>query len=259
MPVSITRYTKILFGMVFAVSVSLSAAAEENPDKFYRLEVGLQAGAAYYAGELAPHAFMSTAEAYGVQARVKIDPRWALQVKGQRQRVINTLKEDNEWNLRPGRYQVPMWHFDVTGEYNFFRLGLNEYDIHMRKITPFIFLGVGMTVHNVVLAAEEVVYPELWIKKGNRLDYAMYIPVGIGLKWKMSSRWQLQLAWQHNVYVLNGDGLEGAVDRHDPARFNNSYDMNGSNIMNNDITSTLTLGVIFEFAPKKDICPYCNL
>ena len=97
MPVSITRYTKILFGMVFAVSVSLSAAAEENPDKFYRLEVGLQAGAAYYAGELAPHAFMSTAEAYGVQARVKIDPRWALQVKGQRQRVINTLKEDNEW------------------------------------------------------------------------------------------------------------------------------------------------------------------
>ena len=41
MPVSITRYTKIIFGMVFAVSVSLSAAAEENPDRFEKKEINL--------------------------------------------------------------------------------------------------------------------------------------------------------------------------------------------------------------------------
>ena len=244
--------------MVFAVSVSLLAKAEEQPDQFYRLEIGLQGGASYYAGELAPYAFVSMGETYGLQARVKIDPRWALQVKGQRQRVINIVEKGNEWGLRPGRYQVPMWHFDVTGEFNFFRLGLNEYDIHMRKISPFIFLGIGMTIHNVVLTDEEVVYPALWIKEESKLDYAMYLPVGVGVKWKISERWQLQFAWQHNVYVLNGDGLEGAIVPHNPAKLNDSYGMNGSNIMNNDVTSTLTLGVIFEFASKKKICPFCK-
>lgn len=260
MAASVARYSRLIFGVVLAISVFSSAKAEEQEDHFYRLEIGLQGGASYYAGELAPYAFMSVGETYGMQGRVKIDPRWAVQVKGLRQRVINTLKEGNEWGLRPGRYQVPMWHFDIVGEYNFFRLGLNEYDIHMRKITPFIFLGVGMTAQNMVLADMDVAYPKFLVADDEKLAYAMYIPVGVGAKWKLADRWQLQLAWQHNVYVLNGDGLEGIVDKKkgQENRFNNSYEMNGSNIMNNDITSTLTLGVVFEFAPKQKICTQCR-
>ena len=100
---------------------SASVLAEE---KFYRLELGLQAGAAYYMGDLAPYAFMSSSETYGVQARVKIDPRWAVQVKGQRQRVMNYFESENQWDVPEGRYQTPMWHFDVAGEFNFFRFGI---------------------------------------------------------------------------------------------------------------------------------------
>ena len=258
MAAGVAHYSKLIFGIVLSISISLLVKAEEVKDEFYRLEIGLQGGVSYYAGELAPYAFMSVGETYGIQGRLKIDPRWAVQVKGQRQRVINTLKKENKWGLQPGRYQVPMWHFDITGEYNFFRLGLNEYDIHMRKLTPFMFLGVGMTAQNMVLADMDVAYPKFLVADDEKLAYAMYIPVGVGLKWKMAERWQLQLAWQHNVYVLNGDGLEGIVDKTNPDRFNNSYEMNGSNIMNNDVTSTLTLGVVFEFAPKKKICTQCR-
>ena len=258
MAATVARYSRYIVGVVLAISVFSSVKAEEAQDAFYHLEIGLQGGASYYAGELAPYAFMSVGETYGVQGRVKIDPRWAVQVKGQRQRVINTLKEGNEWGLLPGRYQVPMWHFDLVGEYNFFRLGLNEYDIHMRRVTPFIFLGLGMTVHNIDSWVEDDAYPRLWVGENSKLNFAMYIPVGVGVKWKMAERWQLQLAWQHNVYILNGDGLEGTVDAGNPYRFNNSYEMNGSNIMNNDVTSTFTLGVIFEFAPKQKICTQCR-
>ena len=94
-------------------------------DKMYRLELGEQAGAGYYMGELAPYAFTNISEVYGAQMRVKIDPRWALQVKGQRQRVINTIKAENDWGLREGKYVNPVWNFDVTGEFNFFRFGIN--------------------------------------------------------------------------------------------------------------------------------------
>ena len=70
--------------------------------KMYRLELGVQAGVGYYMGELAPHAFMNASEVYGAQIRCKIDQRWALQVKGQRQRVVSTIKEDNDWGIAVG-------------------------------------------------------------------------------------------------------------------------------------------------------------
>jgi hypothetical protein len=195
------------------------------------MEVGVQGGASYYVGELASHVFMSVGETYGAQLRYKIDPRWAIQLKGQRQRVIN--KEYNVGNS--------MWHVDVVGEYNFFQLGLDEYNIHMRSLTPYMFLGVGATV-----------YEDALIMKDFFKCVAVYLPVGIGLKWKIAERWQLQLAWQHNVYLWNGDGLEGSE------AFDNLHEMNGINIMNNDVTSTLTVGVVFEFGHKERTCLLCD-
>lgn len=246
----------ITFGLVF-VWVLLVPTRAFGESKMYRLEAGVQAGAGYYVGELAPHAFMSTAEVYGAQLRCKIDQRWALQVKGQRQRVVNTIKKDNSWGFAEGKYTNPMWHFDVTGEFNFFRFGIDPYNIHMRAITPFIFLGIGFSAHNVY-ANDTLSYPVLETKVGSRIDYAMYIPIGVGLKWKFAERWQLQFAWQHNIYVMNGDGIEGVVDRARPNILNNSYELNGSNVMNNDVTSTLTVGIVFEFAPDQKGCPFCN-
>lgn len=244
-----------LFLWVVAILLPLCVRAEELP-RFYHLEVGAQAGMAYYMGELAPYAFMSSAELYGAQLRIKINPRFAIQVKGQRMRVINIMGDDNEWGIVSGCYQVPMWHTDVVGEYNFYRLGLNEYDINMKPITPYVFLGVGLSAQNVYASCRDGEYPRM--AKGTNKDYSMYVPVGVGVKWKFADRWQLQFAWQHNVYLVNGDGLEGVIDARRPNLFNDSYKMNGSNIMNNDVTSTLTLGVVFEFGCQQRKCVFCD-
>lgn len=239
---------------VWVLCVPTSAFCES---KVYRLEAGVQAGLGYYVGELAPHAFMSSAEVYGAQVRCKIDQRWALQLKGQRQRVVNTIEKDNAWRFAAGKYTNPMWHFDLTGEFNFFRFGIDPYNIHMRTITPFIFLGVGFTAQNVY-ANDTLAYPMVTANNNSNIEYAMYIPLGVGVKWKFAERWQLQLAWQHNIYVMNGDGIEGVIDRARPNILNNSYKLNGSNVMNNDVTSTLTVGIVFEFAPDQKSCPFCN-
>lgn len=250
-------------GIILLIVLPISASAEEH---FYHLEVGMQAGAGYYMGELAPYAFMSTAETYGLQARCKIDRRWALQVKGQRQRVVNSVKMGNDWNINPGKYQVPMWHFDISGEFNFFRFGWDAYDIRVKNVTPYISVGIGMTVHNVAATRqknEKNAYPALEIKNENRLEYAMYVPVSVGIKWAFADRWQLQVAWQHNLYMLNGDGLEGMItavkskDNKQDMWLNDSHNMNGSNVMNNDVTSTLTLAVTYAFAARKKTCTYC--
>ena len=68
-------------------------------------------------------------------------------------------------------------------------------------------------------------------------------------KWKFAKRFGLNLAWQHNLYIA--DNLEGM------ANLNNTYDLNGSNILNFDVTSQLTLGIVFEFAKEKAVCRTC--
>lgn len=254
-------HRRLLLWICFIILFPVCLLAQEEYHKFYHFELGVQVGTGYYVGELAPHVFTSVGEVYGAQARIKIDPRWALQIKAQRQRIVNNVKEGNDFGITPGRYQLPMWHFDVIGEFNFFQLGLNDYNVRMKSVSPYMFLGVGMTAQNVYASRREE-YPRL--AKGTNTDFAMYIPLGIGLKWKIADRWQLQLAWQHQVYVLNGDGLEGVItgtkgDKAEDKCLNDSHNINGSNVMNNDVTSTLTAGVVFEFGVRKKKCTYCLL
>jgi hypothetical protein len=255
-------FVKIV-GLFIVALLSLSVSADvvadvSTQENFYHLEVGVHAGVGYYTGELERYVFSSMSESYGIQARCKIDRRWSLQVKGIRQRVISKFDADNEYGVKAGKYQTPMWHMDLTGEYNFFPFGWNTYDVRVKNVTPYISLGLGMTVHNTFANSKEGAYPDVHFKDMNKLDYAMYIPVGVGLKWRFADRWHFEMLWQHNLYMLNGDGMEGVVDVNNPGLLDDSYQLNGSNVMNNDVTSTFTLGVVFEFAAKKRKCPYCN-
>lgn len=252
---------------------STSVLAQETP--MYRFEIGAQAGAAYYMGELAPHPFMSTSETYGLQFRAKINDRWAVQAKAQSQRFIHTFQPDNQWNIPAAKYQTPMWHCDVTGEYNFFHYGYNAYDIRVRNFTPYIFLGLGVSFLNhdatnhegyAFLGKERQVRPDTIYYERAQTRAALYVPVGVGFKWRFAPRWQLQLAWQHNLYIHNGDCLEGEITPRTQGNqqegpynlFNNSHNMNGANIFNNDVASTFTVAVAFEFMQDPGICLICR-
>lgn len=252
---------------------STSVLAQGTP--MYRFEIGAQAGAAYYMGELAPHPFISTSETYGLQFRAKINDRWAVQAKAQSQRFIHTFQPDNQWNIPAAKYQTPMWHCDVTGEYNFFHYGYNAYDIRVRNFTPYIFLGFGVSFLNhdatnhegyAFLGKERQVKPDTIYYERAQTRAALYVPVGVGFKWRFAPRWQLQLAWQHNLYIHNGDCLEGEItpraqdnQQEGPYNlFNNSHNMNGANIFNNDVASNFTVAVAFEFMQDPGICLICR-
>ncbi len=208
--------------------------------RMYHCEVGLQGGCGYYVGDATPHIFMNPLEVFGGQFRYKFDKRWALQAKAQRQRI--TFR-DSDNRL----YYNPLWHVDVTAEFNFFRFGQREYDVRVKPVTPYIFIGLGVSVYNSQASPWDVdKYPMVG---ANALRAGAYIPLGIGVKWKFADRWQLQAAWQHQVYLA--DNIEGVVE------WNNPNAQNGSNILNNDLTSTLTLGIVFEFAKGKKVCRHC--
>ena len=180
-------------------------------NRMYHCEIGVQGGIGYYVGESAPHVFQSVSGAYGAQFRYKFDQRWALQAKIQHQRACGN----------------PLWALDANAEYNFFRFGSQSHDYRVKQITPYISIGIGVGAYND------------W-------KVGVYLPVGVGLKWKFADRWQLQAAWQHNVYVYNGDGLEGLPE------YNNTHDLNGSNIILNHFYKTNISLLLFQIQRQ---CP----
>lgn len=200
----------------------------------YLCEVGVQGGLGYYVGDATPHAFQNIREAYGAQFRYKFNKRWALAVKGTTQRItgsmddIRTEKVDLE-----GTWANQLINMDVMAEYNFLRYGGESYDWRVRNYTPYITLGVGACLSGV-----------------NFRTAGAYIPVGLGFKWKFCQRAGLNILWQHNIHLA--DNLEG-----EPS-LNDTHDMNGTNIMNVDVTSQIMIGIVFEFAKEKKICVTCD-
>ena len=204
----------------------LQARAQELP---YLCEIGLQAGAGYYVGDAAPHIFMNPREAYGIHFRYKFTKRWAIQAKLSGQRItgydysMDGVKKTTTWENR-------LYSADVMAEFNFFRFSSsNEYDKRIKPYTPYIFLGLGVSYYGSV---------------------APYVPLGIGFKWKFSDRCGLNVAWQHNIYMA--DNLEQRKE------LDNTYQLNGWNWMNCDLTGMFTVALVVEFARAPKPCRICN-
>lgn len=194
------------------------------------MEVGLQGGLGYcISGEKYPHPFMHNTETWGAQFRYKFDRRWALQ-----------LKEQGMFRTQPAKDKVVLdtavISIDLTAEYNFYRFGIDEHNIFVKRLSPYIFLGIGVTM-----------VPD------DDFLVAIYSPVGVGLKWNFAERWQLQAAWQHQIYwSKTGDLLDGE------ANYNKPELTIKNNIFNNDLVSTITVGIVYEFAVVKDGCVVCR-
>ncbi len=225
---------RVVLTVLFCGFSVLGLHAEQLP---YLCDFGVQGGLGYYIGDAQGHPFMMPREVYGGQFRYKFNNRWALQVKGQYQKIaykypIPSLDLPNE----PAVYTNDMVNVDVVGEFNFFRYGEKTNDTRIKPITPYIFLGVG----GALFGEEDEPYGR----------FAVYFPFGISKKYHFAPRWQLLVAWQHNLYFT--DILEKF------AEYGNTHNLNGTNFLNNDLTGQLTLGVVFEFARQKGSCKTCS-
>lgn len=232
---------------------TLPVMADDQP---FQVEVGLQGGCGYYVGEAAPHIFQDVSYAAGLHFRYKFDKRWSIKVNGMYQVIQGPYKDYRELNNKKleeyieskkltaaDRWNSPMANMDVTAEFNFMRFGTPEYDIRIKPYTPYLFLGIGVAV---------IPGP-----KGEWTNAAMYLPVGLGFKWQFCKRCALHVAWQHNIYF--SDDLENVWMKDGVTNpLGNTYGLNKANIMNMDISSQLTVGIVFAFAAAPKVCRTCE-
>jgi len=250
------RVRTYIYGIVLLLlSVTMTVRAEELP---YLNEIGLQAGYAYYVGDAEPTPFASPGVTVGLHYRYKFTKRWAIQAKVSWVQIkgYESIWQNRDVNTDK-KWKNDMINIDVMAEFNFFRFGAsNENDRRIRPYTPYIFLGVGGAFYGLLDGTS--LFAANWMKNVLRdpqtKEYtggiACYIPFGIGFKWKFADNFGLNIAWQHNLYIA--DDIEGVKD------LDNTHKLNGSNIMNCDLTGQLTVGLVVEFGRAKTPCRICN-
>lgn len=221
------------FGLALFLLVSCGNAYGDLSERLFHLEIGLEGGCGYYAGDAELYIFQDIREAYGGGVRYSIDRRWSVRVKGMAQRITGYNPNNaGRADKRMGMWTNQLVNIDAVGEFNFLPYGRIRYDKRVCPLTPYIATGLGVGLH------------DKWSK------VSVYMPFIIGLKWQPLPQMAVHVAWQHNVYFA--DNLETVPE------FNNRYGLNGSNILNCDVTGQLVAGIAFLFLQDKLVCRTCK-
>ena len=199
-----------------------------------QVEVGVQGGMMYYVGDANPKMFQNIREAYGAEVSYLFNKRWSVMLQCTAGRLAGRAATEQGLPDPNGEMWTNyMVSIDATARFNFLPFGLSDkYDLKVKPYTPYIYAGIGMSMHQ------------------GFTQYAAYFPVGIGFRWVCSEHIGMYLAWQNNLCFA--DNLEP-----DPL-YNNIHELNGSNVLNLDIVSTIQFGIVFEFAKEKSVCKFCK-
>jgi len=214
--------------VIFAFSVMQIWAQPPVLDE-YRAEIGLNAGGSYYLGEDNGQLFNHTSPCLSTFVRYRFNTRLALKAE-----LLATNVVGNKVNNRL------IYFGDLCGEFNFFDLEQNPYKRFSKPFSPYIFLGAGLVTD--IFTGQKI--PEF------------SIPFGIGMKVKLATRLNLNIQWCNRLILA--DNLEGDTSPQISTKYNNPNNLNGTNILNNDVSSTFTIGISYDFWKKECSCLNIN-
>ena len=129
----------------------------------------------------------------------------------------------------PYHFSNKLTDVSLMYEYNFWPYGTGKDYYGAKRLTPFLFIGVGGT----------------YASGDGTNVFTANIPIGVGLKYKIGTRVNAGIAWA--MHFAMSDKLDG---RKDP------YGITSSGIFKNkDCYSALQLTLSYSFMPK---CTTCN-
>lgn len=129
----------------------------------------------------------------------------------------------------PYSFSRTLTDVSLTYEYNFWPYGTGHDYYGAKRLTPFVFLGVGGT----------------YAGGDGSSVFTANVPIGLGLKYKVGQRMNVGVEWA--MHFSMSDKLDG---RKDP------YGITSSGMFKNtDCYSVLQLTLSYSFMPK---CTTCN-
>ncbi len=216
--------------LLLAVSFGRVEAQEES----YRFDMGGQVGMAGYLGDASSSIFSKPGFSGGVSFRYLPDVRWA--VRG----VLNVMSLSGDTStmddVLPGgaQYSFKSTVYDLGGriEFNFFAYGIGETYKKLKRWSPYLTLGMGVT----------------FAKCDGTSNVEFNIPMGAGLKYKLKER--LNLGLEFTMTKVFSDHVDGALA--------DLYQIKSSFLKNTDWYSNISLSLTYEFGKRCSTCHYVD-
>ncbi|MDE6270183.1 MAG: porin family protein [Muribaculaceae bacterium] len=219
---------RILLAAVAVAGTALAVYAQEAP---YRYDFGGSLGMSGYLGEASssvlshPGFTLDASMRYVPNARMAFRGMLSMQtLSGNTAAMANVLPNGENFD-----FSANVFALDVRYEFNFLPYGIGETYKRLKRITPYLTLGLGVSMAT----------------GSGSTAVAPILPMGAGVKYKLRKRWNMFA--EFTMTKTFGDKLDGIQDlNHIKTDFYKSTDW----------YSRLTIGISYEFGERCATCHY---
>lgn len=219
-------------GLLSILLLVAAVQTQAQDDVEYRMEVGGGAGLVSYLGDFNGSVVKNMQPMGSLVWRWVFNPRMALRAKGSYGKLkgssadVQTYYPDMQ--AKPYQFNHSLGDLSVTFEYNFWPYGTGRDYRGAKRLTPFIFGGVGGT----------------YVSGGTKDVLTAHVPLGLGVKYKLGDRVNVGLEWAAHFSL--SDKFDGVVD---------PYLVKSSGLFKNtDGYSALLVTLTYSFQAKCRTC-----
>ena len=221
--------------LLLMLKVLLPAArmsAQDAPQ--YRMEIGAGVGTVSYEGDFNGNVLKNMQPMFSALWRYNFDPYKDLRLSATYGKLKGSSKDVDTYypDYATEEYSFNRNLLDVSlvFEYNFWPYGTGRDYRGAKRLTPYIYGGIGATSAS---------------GGGSKSVFTANVPIGLGVKYKLNERMNLGLDW--GIHFSLSDELDGVKD---------PYQVKSSGMFKNtDCYSMLQLTLTYSFKAK---CRTCN-
>lgn len=220
----------LLMFMVLLPAARMSA--QDDPQ--YRMEIGAGVGTVSYEGDFNGNVLKNMQPMFSALWRYNFDPYKDLRLSATYGKLKGSSKDVDTYypDYATEEYSFNRNLLDVSlvFEYNFWPYGTGRDYRGAKRLTPYIYGGIGATSAS---------------GGGSKSVFTANVPIGLGVKYKLNERMNLGLDW--GIHFSLSDELDGVKD---------PYQVKSSGMFKNtDCYSMLQLTLTYSFKAK---CRTCN-
>ena len=221
---------KFLLLLVFVVAATGLRAQDDDE---YRMEIGVGAGLAGYLGDFNGTLTKDLQPAATILAKRVINPWTAVRFSFGWQKMKGSSADVEtyfpDYGETPYEFNNNLYDLNAAFEYNFLPYGTGRDYRGAKRLTPFVFGGMGL----------------LYVKTADKGHVGFQVPLGLGVKYKLAERVNLAAEW--GMHLTQSDWLDGVKDPY--------YIKSSGLFKNTDCYSPLLVTLTYSFWPK---CSTCN-
>lgn len=213
------------------LATMLSAQAQQDDE--YLMEIGAGVGMMSYQGDFNDKLTANMQPVGSIVLRRLLNPYMGFRLAGSYGKIKGDAKHLDTYypdaDTRNYEFSHSLADLNITYEYNFWPYGTGRDYRGAKRLTPFVFAGIGAT----------------YVSGGEKNVFTANIPLGLGIKYKLRERINLGIEWR--MHFALSDELDGVAD---------PYHIQSSGIFKNtDCYSALQLTLTYSFKSK---CRTCN-